>query len=77
MGRRRDAQTSSEVGVAPEAPETHPLAQDCEQARGGGRKVCVCRLDHSQTMKAKHRYSFGHFENPENPFLQPVSCGFV
>ena len=41
MGSRRDAQTSGEVGVAPEAPETHPLAQDCEQTGGGGRKVCV------------------------------------
>ena len=27
--------------MAPEAPETHPLAQDCEQAGGGGGKVCV------------------------------------
>ena len=37
----QDAQAQGEVGVAPEALETHPLAQDCEKAGGGGRKVCV------------------------------------
>ena len=41
MASRWDAQAPGEVGVALEAPETHPLAQDCEQAGGGGRKVCV------------------------------------